>query len=96
MNKFDKAQGILKELDGDGWLIICNEDSDVNSRFLLGVGSHAFHIIYVAADGRHKIFPTVMESNMIKNSLESKDIDAEILPYDSFQIIFNLDFCYCF
>lgn len=82
MNKFEKAQQILQEINGDGWLIICNEDNDVNSRFLLGVESHARHFIYVASDGNHKILPVVMEANMIKNSLEKKGIDAEIIPYN--------------
>ncbi|MFX1409234.1 MAG: M24 family metallopeptidase [Promethearchaeota archaeon] len=83
MNKFERAQKILKEINTDGWLIVCNEDTDIHSRFLLGVESHALHFIFVSADGNHKIFPVEMETNMILKSLRSKDIKAEVIPYNS-------------
>ena len=83
MNKFEKAQQILQEINGDGWLIICNEDNDIHSRYLLGVGSHALHAIFIAADGNHKVLPVVMEANMVKNSLKKKEVDAEVLPFNS-------------
>ncbi len=83
MNKFEKAQKLLQVINGDGWLIICNEDNDIHSRYLLGVGSHALHAIFIAADGKHKVLPVVMEANMIKNSFEEKGIDAEIIPFNS-------------
>ena len=51
MNKFEKAQQILQDINGDGWLIICSEDNDIHSRYLLGVSSHALHAIFIAADG---------------------------------------------
>ncbi len=83
MDKFEKAQQILQDINGDGWLIICNEDSDVNSRFLLGVASHARHYIYIAANGYHQIFAVEMEVNMIKQSLKKKGINAQVTPYKS-------------
>ncbi|MGB5909574.1 MAG: Xaa-Pro peptidase family protein [Promethearchaeia archaeon] len=83
MDKFEKAQKILKEINADGWLIICNEDSDINSRFLLGVGSHARHYIYVAADGNHKVLSVEMEAAMIKRSLKEKNIKCEVNFYRS-------------
>ena len=46
MNKFEKAQQILQEINSDGWLIVCNEDNDIHSRYLLGVASHAIHAIF--------------------------------------------------
>ncbi|MFX0022080.1 MAG: M24 family metallopeptidase [Candidatus Hermodarchaeota archaeon] len=81
MNKFDQAQKLLQDINADGWLIVCNEDNDVHSRYLLGVGSHALHAIYIAADGKHKVIPVEMEANMIKNSLKKKQIIAEIIPF---------------
>ncbi len=83
MNKFEKAQQIIQGLNADGWLIFCDEDSDIHSRYLLGVSSHALHFIYIASDGMHKILPVVMEANMVKNSLKKKGIDAEIIPFNS-------------
>ncbi|MFX1314660.1 MAG: M24 family metallopeptidase [Promethearchaeota archaeon] len=83
MNKFERAQKILKEINADGWLIICNEDTDIHSRFLLGVESHALHFIFVSMDGNHKIIPVEMEANMILKSLKSKGIKAEVIPYNS-------------
>ncbi|MHA2430625.1 MAG: M24 family metallopeptidase [Promethearchaeota archaeon] len=83
MDKFEKAQKILKEINADGWLIICNEDSDINSRFLLGVGSHARHYIYVAADGNHKVLSVEMEAAMIKRSLKERNIKCEVNFYRS-------------
>ncbi|MFW9948118.1 MAG: M24 family metallopeptidase [Candidatus Odinarchaeota archaeon] len=83
MDKFEKAQKILKEINADGWLIICNEDSDINSRFLLGVGSHARHYIYVATDGNHKVLSVEMEAAMIERSLKKKNIKCEVISYKS-------------
>ncbi|MFX0056816.1 MAG: M24 family metallopeptidase [Candidatus Hodarchaeota archaeon] len=81
MNKFQKAQKILQELNVDGWLIVCCGDSDANSRFLLGVASHARHYIYVASDGNHKVISVEMEAPMIKRSLKNRGINVEVLIY---------------
>jgi len=83
MNKFEKVQHMLQDLNADGWLIFCDEDNDIHSRYLLGVGSHAPHFIYVASDGKHKVLPVVMEANMIQKSLKKKGVDAEIIPFNS-------------
>ncbi|MFX1296309.1 MAG: M24 family metallopeptidase [Promethearchaeota archaeon] len=83
MNKFERAQQLLKEINADGWLIICNEDSDINSRFLLSVESHALHFIFISTDGNHKVLPVEMEANMIRKSLKSRGISAEIIFFNS-------------
>jgi Xaa-Pro aminopeptidase len=83
MNKFERAQKLLQDIKADGWLIVCNEISDIHSRYLLGVGSHALHAIFIAADGNHKVFPVKMEANMIKNSLINKGVNAEIIYFNS-------------
>lgn len=90
MNKFEKAQQVLKEIGGDGWLIICVEDSDVNSRFMLGVESHARHYIYVGADGNHKVIAVEMEAPMIKRSLKNKGVNAKVVPYNSMKGLVDL------
>jgi len=90
MNKFEKAQEILKEIDGDGWLIICVEDSDVNSRFMLGIGSHARHYIYVGVDGNHKVIAVEMEAPMIKRSLKNKGVNAKVVSYNSMKVLVDL------
>lgn len=90
MNKFQKAQKVLNELNADGWLIICDEDSDIHSRFLLGIGSHARHYVYVAADGNHKIISVEMEAAMIKRSLKEKNINCEVNSYRSLKELINL------
>ncbi len=83
MNKFEKAQQILQEINGDGWLIVCNEDNDIHSRYLLGVASHALHAIFIAVDGNHRVLPVVMEANMVRNSLKNKRVNAEVIPFNS-------------
>ncbi len=83
MNKFEKAQAILQKINADGWLIICNEDSDVNSQFLLGVRSHARHYIFIAANGKHQILSAEMEANMIEKSLKTMGIKADVISYRS-------------
>ncbi|UCC19826.1 MAG: aminopeptidase P family protein [Promethearchaeota archaeon] len=83
MNHFEKAQQILQDINADGWLIVCNEDNDIHSHYLLGVGSHALHAIFIASNGKHKIIPVVMEANMVKNSLDKKGLKAEIIPFNS-------------
>jgi Xaa-Pro aminopeptidase len=90
MNKFEKAQQILKEVDGDGWLIICVEDSDINSRFMIGVESHARHYIYIGADGNHKVIAVEMEAPMIKRSLKKKGINAKVVSYNSMKGLVDL------
>jgi Xaa-Pro aminopeptidase len=85
MNKFEKAQKFLKELNGDGWLIVCNEDSDVNSRFLIGVESHARHYIYVDANGHHRILAAQMEAPMIERSLNNIGVSAKVDSYNSLE-----------
>ena len=85
MNKFEKAQKIIKDLSCDGWLIVCNEDSDVNSRFLLGVASHARHYIYVAANGDHKILAVQMEAPMIEKSLKNNGVKAKVDSFNSLE-----------
>jgi len=90
MNKFEKAQQILKEVDGDGWLIICVEDSDINSRFMIGVESHARHYIYIGADGNHKVIAVEMEAPMIKRSLKKKRINAKVVSYNSMKGLVDL------
>ncbi|MHA2280929.1 MAG: M24 family metallopeptidase [Promethearchaeota archaeon] len=85
MNNFEKAQTLLKELNGDGWLIACNEDSDVNSHFLLGVESHARHYIYVAANGKHEVLAVEMEAPMIEKSLKSNGVHARVDSYNSIE-----------
>ena len=83
MNKFERAQQILTQINVDGWLIICNEDSDINSRFMLGVASHARNYVYVAQDGNHVVLAVEMEAPMIQNSLIKKNINANVLAYKS-------------
>ena len=83
MKKFEKAQQILQKVNVNGWLIVCNEDNDIHSKYLLGVGSHALHAIFIAADGNHKVLSVVMEANMIKNSLKKRGDDAEVIPFNS-------------
>ena len=90
MNKFEKAQQILQDINGDGWLIICSEDNDVNSRYMLGVGSHALHCILISANGDHHIFPVVMEANMIRESLKNKGVEAKVTPYASIKELVSL------
>lgn len=83
MNKFERARQVLDQINADGWLIICVEDSDVNSRFMLGVASHARNYVYVSREGKHKILAVEMEAPMIQKALETKEIDAKVLVYKS-------------
>jgi Xaa-Pro aminopeptidase len=83
MNKFEKAQKLLRDINADGWLIICNEDNDIHSRYLLGVSSHALHAIFIAANGKHKVLPVVMEANMVEESLKKNQVNADIIPFNT-------------
>ncbi|MFX0179111.1 MAG: M24 family metallopeptidase [Candidatus Hodarchaeota archaeon] len=90
MDKFEKAQKILKEINADGWLIICNEDSDINSRYLLGVRSHARHYIYLASNGNHKVLSVEYEASMIERSLKKKNVKCEVIIYRSLKDLIKL------
>lgn len=87
MNKFEKASQFLQDLDADGWLIVCNEDSDINSSFMLGVESHARHYVFVAANGQHEVIAVPMEAPMIKRSLKAKGINVKMHTYNSLSIL---------
>ena len=83
MNKFEKAQITLNNLGIDGWLIVSNEDSDINSKFMIGVESHARHYIFVSATGNHEIIAVAMEAPMIKKALEKKGVSAKVSSFSS-------------
>ncbi|MFX1356850.1 MAG: aminopeptidase P family N-terminal domain-containing protein, partial [Promethearchaeota archaeon] len=89
MNKFEKAQKVLNELNADGWLIVCKEDTDVHSHYLLGVKSHARHYIYISTDGNHKVISVEMEAPMIKRSLKNKGLHAEVIIYKTMDELLN-------
>ncbi|MFW9928630.1 MAG: M24 family metallopeptidase, partial [Candidatus Thorarchaeota archaeon] len=83
MNKFARVQQILARMDADGWLIVCNEDSDINSRFMLGVASHARNYVYISRNGNHLVLAVEMEAPMIQQSLNNRNIKAEVKAYKS-------------
>jgi Xaa-Pro aminopeptidase len=83
-NKFDKAKAVMRENNIDGWLIICNENSDINAPFLLGVSAHARHYIFVPSSEKDvpEILAVDMEVPMIKKSLDGKGIKAKVNAYN--------------
>ena len=81
MTLFDRAQQLLIENGIDSWIIAANEDSDQNSQYLLGVGSHARHYIVINAQGSHTILSVEMEAPMIRKALNETGVDAEVVPY---------------
>ena len=83
MNKFEKAQITLNDLGIDGWLIVSNEDSDINSKFMIGVESHARHYIFISSTGNHEVIAVAMEAPMINKALESKGISAKVSSFSS-------------
>ena len=90
MNKFKQVQDALKELGVDGWLIASNEDSDIHSKYMLGVSSHARHYVYVAQDGNHKVISVRMEAPMIERALKNQGIEAEVIAYGSMDELVSL------
>ncbi len=83
MNKFDRAALLLKERGIDGWLIACNEGSDIHSPFFLGVKSHAIHFILVDANGNHKIAAVEMEAPMIKKAVEAMGAKVDVCTWST-------------
>jgi Xaa-Pro aminopeptidase len=83
MNKFERAQELIKDLNVDGWLIISNERSDVHSHFMLGVEAPSLNYIFVAGNGEHKILAIEMEAPMIERSLKNKGIQAKVESFSS-------------
>jgi Xaa-Pro dipeptidase len=90
MNKFERVQEKLKEINADGWLIVCNEDSDIHSKYMLGVSSHARHYIYVAKDGNHKVLTVKMEASMIERSLKNLGVEVDIKTYGTMEELKSL------
>ena len=87
MNKFERAQELIKELNADGWLIISDERSDVHSHFLLGVEAPSLNYIYIAANGDHRILAVEMEAPMIERSLKNKGVQAKVESFSSLKDI---------
>ena len=85
MDKFEKARGVLQKINADGWLIICNEDSDINSHFMLGVKAHARHYVYVDTNGQHQILAVQMEAPMIEKALKSQGVKASVIAYNKME-----------
>ncbi|MFX1391711.1 MAG: M24 family metallopeptidase [Promethearchaeota archaeon] len=83
LNKFERAQEIIKELNVDGWLIISDESSDVHSHYLLGVQAPSRNYIYIAANGDHQVLAVEMEAPMIKRSLNNKGVKAKVESFSS-------------
>lgn len=69
VEKFARARELLVEHDIDAWLVVCNEDSDVHSRYLLGVASHALNFILVTTKGPHRVLAVTMEAPMIRKQV---------------------------
>jgi len=90
MNKFEKAQQILQELNGDGWLIVGYEHNDINSPFMLGVEAPSLHCIYIDANGDHHIIAVEMEANMIRETLKKKGVKAKVSPFSNAKEFFSL------
>ncbi|MBY8992401.1 MAG: aminopeptidase P family protein [Candidatus Lokiarchaeota archaeon] len=88
MNKFERAQELIKKLNVDGWLTISDEGSDVHSHFLLGVNAPSLNYIYIAANGDHRVLAVQMEAPMIERSLKNKGIKAKV---DSFSSLKDLE-----
>jgi len=88
MNKFERAQELIKKMNVDGWLTISDEGSDVHSHFLLGVNAPSLNYIYIAANGDHRVLAVQMEAPMIERSLKIKGIKAKV---DSFSSLKDLE-----
>jgi Xaa-Pro aminopeptidase len=82
VNKFDKAASLLKEQGIDGWLISCNEDSDVHSAYFLGIKSHARHFILIDANGNHQVIAVLMEAPMIKKALDAMKANVTVRAFN--------------
>jgi Xaa-Pro dipeptidase len=57
---------------------------------MLGVGSHARHYVYIAQDGNHIVLTVEMEAPMIKDSLNKKGVNANVIVYKSLDDIGDL------
>lgn len=87
MNKFERAQEFIRNMNVDGWLTISDENSDVHSHFLLGVEAPSLNYIYISADGEHRVLAVEMEAPMIERSLKNKGIKAKVESFSSYQEI---------
>jgi Xaa-Pro aminopeptidase len=87
MNKFERAQEFIRNMNVDGWLTISDENSDVHSHFLLGVGAPSLNYIFIAANGEHRVLAVEMEAPMIERSLKNKGIKAKVESFSSYQEI---------
>lgn len=83
MNKVNRAKKLLQENNLDSWIIVCNEDSDIHSSYILGIESHSNHFISINANSKGQILTTKMESAMTQKAIEKNCYDMEIIPYSS-------------
>ena len=83
MDKFTKAAGLLQVHGIDGWLIACNEDSDIHSTYFLGLKSHARHFILVDANGDHQIIAVEMEAPMIQKAIDEMNASVAVRAFKS-------------
>ena len=83
MNKVNRVKKFLQTNNLDSWLIVCNEDSDIHSSYLLGIESHSNHFICVNANTKSQILTTKMESAMTQKAIEKNGYDMETISYSS-------------
>ncbi|WP_457558666.1 M24 family metallopeptidase [Candidatus Harpocratesius sp.] len=87
MNLFDRAQQLLEKFEIDGWLIPCQEGSDIHSEFMLDLEVHIRHYIFVSKDGNHRILTCTMEKAMVEKKLSILGVDAQVEAYSNFEDI---------
>lgn len=83
MDKFTKAAGLLQEHGIDGWLISCDEDSDIHSPYFLGLKSHARHFILIDANGDHQVIAVEMEAPMIQKAIDQMNANVTVRVFKS-------------
>jgi Xaa-Pro aminopeptidase len=83
MNQFERAQNLVSTVYADGWLIACNENSDIHSRFMLNVISHARNYIFIPATGKPTVIAVQMEAPMIQKALKQVKVEAEVIAFET-------------
>jgi Xaa-Pro aminopeptidase len=87
MNLFERAQAVLTEMNVDGWLIACNEGSDIHSKFMLNIEIHIRHYIFIPKTGEVVVITCPMEQPMAEKALRSLGVTGKALAYGSYEDI---------
>ncbi len=79
-NRFEKAKECVLKEGLDAWLLVSNENDDINVQYMLGLEVDGRTYIYIPKEGIPHIYAMNYETSMIAKQLTQEGINVKIHP----------------